>query len=442
MHNLALALQQAGHKVTGSDDEIYNPARDRLSARGLLPAKEGWDEARITRELEAVIVGMHARKDNPELRKAQALSLPIYSFPSFFSERTKDKTRIVVAGSHGKTTTTSMIMHVLRETGLEFDYLVGAQLQGFETMVRLSDAPLAVIEGDEYLSSPLDPRPKFLHYRPQIAVLTGIAWDHINVFPTFEKYLQAFRDFLQSLPQGARVFYYGQDPHLNRLAEEYSGLNAIPYDVFPHKIHQGQTRLQSADGSSYPTPLMGAHNMQNLMAARSVTQELGVSEEAFLQAMGSFRGAAKRLQGLGRRADGSRLFLDFAHAPSKVKATVEAVRQQFPDLPLRVCLELHTYSSLNRDFLPQYAGSLDPAEQACVYFSPQTLKIKRLKPISREDIQKAFQHSSLQVVTNKVELEKWLNQSAALSGNLLLMSSGRLGGLDIQSFTERHFPKK
>ncbi|MBK8492290.1 MAG: peptidoglycan synthetase [Saprospirales bacterium] len=430
MHNIALALWENGHEVTGSDDEIYNPARDRLAARGLLPAETGWFPGRIHSGLDAVILGMHARADNPELQRAQELGIPVFSYPAFLYEHSRDKKRVVVAGSHGKTTTTSMILHFLRAAGRDFDYLVGAQLEGFETMVRLSKAPLMVLEGDEYFSSPLDPVPKIYHYRPHLVILTGVAWDHINVFPTFESYLEAFLHFLQTVEPGGQVWYDQRDPHLVKLiGEAPESVTCIPYEPFSTALKGDQYFVETPRGS-VATPLIGQHNFANLHAAYQVCRHLGLSDEELMAAIPSFKGASKRLQVLADRP-GFTAYLDFAHAPSKVHATVQAVKARHPDRKLIACLELHTFSSLNPAFLPEYGHTLDAADQAAVFFSPHTLEMKKLPPLQPEALKVHFQRTDLEVFTEAKALESWIKAQRLDNLVLLLMSSGNFGGVDI-----------
>ncbi len=364
MHNLALALQKNGHVVTGSDDEIYSPAKERLEKTGLLPPMFGWFPEKITDSLDLVILGMHAKADNPELLRAQELGLRVLSFPEFIYEHAKDKRRIVVAGSHGKTTTTAMIMHVLQKRNIPFDYLVGAQLEGFDTMVQLSDAPLMVIEGDEYLSSPLDRRPKFLHYRPHIAIVTGIEWDHINVFPTFEEYKRQFELLVENLEPGGSLIYYDKDPHLREIVRRSTAdFFAAPYTVLQHHVLYGRVIVKWKNGERFNLEIFGEHNLANLNAALFVCLELGITEAEFLEEAETFKGAAKRMQ-LLVETDKSAAWLDFAHAPSKVRATVSAAKSLHPKRQLVACAELHTFSSLNKNFLPQYAHTMDAADLA------------------------------------------------------------------------------
>ncbi len=443
MHNLALALNDNGHIVTGSDDEIYEPARSRLANKNLLPQQEGWQVSSITSELDFVIVGMHARADNPELLAAQALSLPIYSYPEYIYEHAKDKTRIVIAGSHGKTSTTAMLLHVFQACNIDCDYLVGAQLEGFDNMVRLSDAPYMLIEGDEYLASPLQPVPKFHFYKPDIAVVTGIAWDHINVFPTFEDYVEQFRIFMTMISPKGILFYYKNDANLTNIVREASSRvqeydtpectiyrrSLCPYKIydplFKEMIYFGRAKLR----------IFGKHNLENLNAAYLVCREVGISTADFFAHIQTFNGAAKRLQLLKKRKK-TNIYLDFAHAPSKVRATVAAFRTGQPAMlwsKLVVCLELHTFSSLNKDFLPQYFDSLNAADTAYIFYSPHTLEMKRMPPLSEEEVKKFFNHPNLQVVHDKDELQRLLlSQTTWSNTNLLLMTSGNFGGIDLK----------
>ena len=432
MHNLAIALKRQGHRITGSDDEIYDPARTRLAREGLLPDREGWFEHNIQDDLDLIVLGMHAREGNPELNKALDLGLEILSFPEYIYRHSKDKTRVVIGGSHGKTTTTSMIMHALKYHGKEFDYLVGAYLDGFENMVSLSDAPIVVIEGDEYLSSAIDRRPKFFHYRPQISVLTGIAWDHMNVFPTEENYFEQFSGFLKTLPEEAKVFWYESDRQLRKLKDDYTGsAELIPYGKIRHQRGDENWSLVSSGDKKYEIELFGEHNMANFRAAQLVCNELGLGEAAFLEAMQSFKGAKKRLQLIARKGD-RYFYQDFAHAPSKVKATAESFRQRFPESHLFAVVELHTYSSLNQKFLPHYRGALDKADVAIVFFSPHTLKMKRMPPLNKDIIRKQFGREDIIVVNDAEELRKSLIEHSSGDSSYLMMSSGTFGGLDLK----------
>lgn len=435
MHNLALTLHENGHRVTGSDDEIYNPSRDRLAKYGLLPEKMGWQPEKITADIEVVILGMHARKDNPELQRAKTLSLKIYSYPAYIYEYAKSKKRIVIAGSHGKTTTTSMILHVLKYHKVDFDYLVGAQMEGFDLMARLSDAPIIVMEGDEYPSSPTDLRPKIHHYYPHLAIITGIAWDHVNVFPTFENYLSQFEHFLGMIEKGGSLFYYSKDEHLQRLLSNESDFDykIQAYEAFPARQIGSQTFLLDSKGRTVPLQVFGEHNLSNLKAAFHVCESVGLSEAQFMEAIPSFTGAAKRLQLLRQEAHFV-AYLDFAHAPSKVEATIKALKAQFPERELIACLELHTFSSLNKAFLPQYTSTMDAADEALVFFSEHTLEMKRLPPMSQTEVATAFNHSSISVYTDAVELRSKLQNMNWKNRNLLMMSSGTFGGTDYTRF--------
>lgn len=437
MHNLAIALHDAGMQVTGSDDEFFEPSKSRLAARGLLPAYDGWNPDAITPDLDAVILGMHARVDNPELIRAKELNVRIYSYPEYLYEHTRNKIRVVVGGSHGKTTTTSMIMHVLREAGVKFDYMVGAQLEGFETMVRLSrDAKIAVFEGDEYLTSPLDLTPKFHWYRPTIALLTGIAWDHINVFPTWENYVWQFEEFSRRIePNGTLVYYVG-DPELKKIASGCrADIKTLPYDGLKAANDHGATVAEHA-GKRYELSVFGSHNMQNIHGAMLVCRELGVDDDAFMTAMKTFRGAAKRLQILKQTSD-STIFLDFAHSPSKLKATTEAVREHFPDRKLVAVMELHTFSSLNKSFLPQYAHAMDAADEAYVYYNPEVIEHKRLEPIEPKDVERNFAHRNMSVFMDSALLVSHLRQLDLKNTTLLIMTSGNFSGVDLKQLADQ-----
>lgn len=422
MHNLAMAVaSKEGYHVTGSDDEIFDPAKSHLAAAGLLPEKMGWDASRITPELDAVIVGMHAREDNPELVRARELGLKIYSFPEYLYEQTKDKVRIVVGGSHGKTTTTAMILSVLRHLGIEADYMVGAQIAGFERMVRLSDtAKFAVFEGDEYLTSPLDLRSKFHLYHPHVAILTGIAWDHINVFPTFDKYVDTFRKFVDLIEPNGHLIYYAGDAHLRAIGD------AARKDIVVHPYEEIV--------ADRPLGVFGKHNLQNMRAAQLACREIGVSEEQFMEAIASFTGASNRLELIDKTAT-SVAYKDFAHSPSKLKATISAVREEYQDKRLVAVMELHTFSSLMAEFLPQYKGCMADADVAYVYFNPKVVEHKRLTPITTEEVACAF-GGKVKVFTDSAALQAELRSLSYDNTALLMMSSGTYDGIDVNAFAK------
>lgn len=435
MHNMALDFKQQGHTVTGSDDEIFEPSRTRLAVAGLLPAAIGWFPDKITPNLDAVILGMHARADNPELVRAQQLGLRIYSYPEFILNQSLNKTRVVIAGSHGKTTITSMILHVLRTLGRDFDYLVGAQVKGFDRMVRLSQAPLLVVEGDEYLASPIDRRPKFHLYEPHIALISGIAWDHVNVFPTVEDYNRQFKMFVDGL-RGASLVFYSGDALLTGYCHAAESSNTLlPYSTLPHSIADGKCTVRWK-GQAYPLAVFGEHNLQNAMGAMLVCERLGVSNDEFLRALAGFSGAAKRLETLVSTPNFT-VLKDFAHSPSKVKATVLATQQQWPDRTLVACLELHTFSSLSKNYLSEYAGAMDSAAQALIYFNPETIAHKKLAAISVADVRAAFGRADLEIFTGRAELEQRLKKVNTENTTLLLMSSGNYGGIDLDSFAQQ-----
>jgi UDP-N-acetylmuramate: L-alanyl-gamma-D-glutamyl-meso-diaminopimelate ligase len=437
MHNLAIELHLKGFLITGSDDEIYEPSSSRLAQYELLPEKTGWYPEKVTDDLEAVILGMHARQDNPELAKAKELGIKIYSYPEYIFEQSQHKQRVVIAGSHGKTTITSMVLHVLKYNGRMFNYLVGAQLDGFENMVKLSDeAPLIVIEGDEYFTSPLDLTPKFMHYQPHIALISGIAWDHFNVFPTWESYVKQFELLADSLPKAGTIVYDETDDMLDVIGQkERTDVVSVAYNVHPNKIENGQTVLITDEKGEVPVLVFGDHNMKNISGARVICERVGITDEEFYNAIQSFKGASKRMELLGHN-DITSVYRDFAHAPSKVGATTKAVHEQFPDRKLVAVAELHTFSSLNKEFLKQYRRKLDTADVAVVYFNPLTIEHKRLEPLTEEDIRNAFKREDLEIFTNTEDLTGFLKDQRWENANLLLMSSGTFGDMDLNELLE------
>ncbi len=436
MHNLAIALKLKNYDVSGSDDEIFNPSKGRLEKYDLLPDEMGWNESNITEDLESVIVGMHARADNPELLKAQKLGLKIYSYPEYIYEQTKEKTRVVIGGSHGKTSITSMILHVLNHLKIDHDYMVGAQLEGFECMVKLTkEAKIAVLEGDEYLSSPIDRRPKFHLYRPNIALLSGIAWDHINVFPTFENYLKQFDIFIDKIePNGSIIYFEGDDNVKNTAKKARLDVIKTAYNTPVHSIENGITTVE-VEGNKYALEVFGAHNLQNLKGAQLVCNKLEVSTVDFYKAIQSFTGASKRLE-LVKKTKDFAMYKDFAHSPSKLKATTRAVKEQFLDRELIACMELHTFSSLNKTFLEQYNGAMLNADRAFVYFSPKTLEHKKLESISPEEVKEAFASGNVTVYTDSNKLISDLKAIDWKNKNLLMMSSGNFDGVDFKELGE------
>jgi len=432
MHNLALALHNKGYQVTGSDDAIFEPSKTRLQKKGLLPQEMGWFPEKITSDIEAVILGMHAKADNPELLKAQELGLKIYSYPEFLYEQSKNKTRVVIGGSHGKTTITSMILHVMHFHNIEVDYMVGAQLEGFDTMVHLTeDNDFIVLEGDEYLSSPMDRRPKFHLYQPNIALISGIAWDHINVFPTYENYVEQFETFIKLITNGGILVYNEDDAEVKRVAEAATNpIRKLPYTTPKYTVENGITLLETPEGPM-PIEVFGAHNLNNLAGAKWICQNMGVDEADFYEAIASFKGASKRLEKIAENKNNV-AYKDFAHSPSKVSATTKAVKEQYPDRTLIACLELHTYSSLNPEFLKEYEGALDAADVAVVFYSPDAVKIKQLDEITAEQIGKAFNREDLIIYTNPAAFKEYLFHLKYDTKGiaLLLMSSGNYGGLN------------
>ena len=437
MHNLAIALHLKGYHVTGSDDEIFDPAKSRLQRYGLLPESYGWHPERITKDLDAIVLGMHARIDNPELLKAQELGLKIFSYPEYLYEQSKGKTRVVVGGSHGKTTTTAMILHVLQHCGIEADYMVGAQLEGFEVMVRLSEtAKVMVIEGDEYLTSPIDRRPKFHLYKPHVAIVTGIEWDHINVFPTFEIYKDQFAQFVNLIEPGGRLIYCNDDAEVRDVALKNTRTDIAkqPYDVPPHEVVEGITYLDTAHGR-VPLRVFGNHNLLNLTAARYACNSLGVTDEQFDEAIQSFGGASKRLELVKATMDCA-VYKDFAHAPSKLRATIAAMKEQYPNRRLVACMELHTFSSLTAEFLKQYAGTMDRADVPYVYFSQHALQLKKLPDLDPEQVKASFANERVRVFTDSKQMVEELRKMHWQDANLLMMSSGNFDGIDFKQLAD------
>jgi len=441
MHNLAIALHKKGFEITGSDDEIFDPSKLRLEKYGILPEKWGWFPEKINTNLNAVILGMHARIDNPELLKAQELGVKIYSYPEYIYEQTKDKIRIVIGGSHGKTTTTSMVMHVFKENNFDFDYMVGAQIEGFETMVKLSkEAKIAIFEGDEYLSSPIDRRPKFHLYHPNIALLTGIAWDHINVFPTFEGYIEQFKIFTNKIQPNGSLIYFDGDEHINKIVDnKRSDVEYLPYNTPKFEVVNNKTILKT-DKGDIELEIFGEHNLQNLMGAYYICKQAGLSDEQFYSTINSFSGAAKRLQKLSEN-ESCTVFQDFAHSPSKLKATTEAVKKQFNSRKLIACMELHTFSSLKKEFLPQYKNSMIMADEAIVYFNPKTIEHKKLEQISKEQVADAFGGDNITVYTDSDKVITDLLSNDFNNTNVLLMSSGNFSGVNLNELAENIIKK-
>jgi UDP-N-acetylmuramate: L-alanyl-gamma-D-glutamyl-meso-diaminopimelate ligase len=441
MHQLALAMHRQGNKVTGSDDEINEPAKGNLAAAGLLPAQNGWYPEKITKDIDVIVLGMHAKTDNPELIAAKAMGIPVFSFPQYVYEVSKNKKRVVIAGSHGKTTITSMVMHVLRLQKIEFDYLVGARVAGFEQSVQLSDAPIIVLEGDEYPASVEEKRPKIFFYHPHISVLSGIAWDHINVFPTYEIYFNQFEQYLAGMDGGATVFYNNEDTEVQRaIAGVTNPLKTLPYNMPTFHYDNGKAILDTENGA-LKVSVFGRHNLLNMQAAMAVCMELGVSKNDFYTAIASFTGAAMRLERIVETEDIA-VFRDFAHAPSKLKATLDAVREAYPNHALIACFELHTFSSLNEQFLSEYAHSMDAADTAIVYFSHHALSLKGLPPLDTQSVEKYFQKDGLTVISEKEKLEatvQELLQKATQPVCLLLMSSGTFDGIDWKNVSSYQF---
>ncbi|ADY29943.1 UDP-N-acetylmuramate--L-alanine ligase [Cellulophaga lytica DSM 7489] len=436
MHNLALALEHKGYTITGSDDVIFEPSKSRLEAKGLLPESFGWFADKITADIDAVILGMHAKADNPELLKAKELGLTIYSYPEFLYEQSKNKTRVVIGGSHGKTTITSMILHVLNYHGREVDYMVGAQLDGFDRMVHLTEEnDFIILEGDEYLSSPIDRRPKFHLYKPNIALLSGIAWDHINVFPTFENYVEQFKIFVDSIVKGGSITYNEEDAEVVKVVEASENpIRKLAYSTPEYTIEDGETLLETPEGPM-PIEVFGKHNLSNLAGAKWICQNIGIDEDDFYEAIATFKGASKRLEKIAESKT-CVAYKDFAHSPSKVAATTKAVKEQYGNRKLIAFLELHTYSSFNPEFLKEYKGALDAADEAVVFYIPESVAIKKLDPVSPQQIKDAFKRDDLQILTNAEEFKTLVHKQDYNNSAVLFMSSGNYGGLNLNEFKE------
>lgn len=435
MHNLAIALSRKGFNVTGSDDEIFEPSKSRLKKQNILPGEIGWDESRINSDLGAVILGMHARIDNPELARAKELNIPIFSYPEYLYEQSKNKKRVVIGGSHGKTTITSMILHVVNELNINVDYMVGAQLDGYDCMVKLTDeAEIMLLEGDEYLSSPIDRRPKFHLYKPDVAILSGIAWDHINVFPTFENYVDQFHLFCEVIESDGTLVYNTEDAEVNKLGEEFSSkIKCVPYNTPDYTVTEEGTILHF-EGEDYPLTIFGGHNLQNLVGAMKVAQEINISGHDFFNAMKSFTGAGKRLEKIIEN-ESFVLFKDFAHSPSKLKATTKAVKEQYNNRTVVACMELHTFSSLQKEFLPHYQDAMKEADVAVVYYSPEVVKHKKLPELSKDLVKKGFGGNVL-IMNETEEVLSFLEEQNWENSALLMMSSGNFDGIDYEKLGE------
>ena len=436
MHNLAIALCKKGYQVTGSDDEIFEPAKSRLERYGLLPKTIGWNPDLIDENINAVILGMHAKEDNPELIKAKQLGLKIYSYPEYLYEISSSKIRVVVGGSHGKTSITAMILHALQTLNVKTDYMVGAMLEGFEVMVKVEDdSKYMVLEGDEYLSSTLDRRPKFHLYKPDIAIINGIAWDHINVFPTFENYVEQFKIFADKIENGGRLIYFDGDENIRNIAANVrNDIKTMPYNGLNFRVENGKTIVLNGD-KEYPMLVFGRHNMINMNAAMLACESLGINRDSFLETMQSFKGAAKRLELLASN-DTKAIYTDFAHSPSKLKATIEAVKEQYPNRKLVACMELHTFSSLSKNFLEQYKGCMNKADKALVYYNHHAIELKRLDDLSVELVEKAFDKEGLKITTDSSEFVQFVKQNTEDNTNILIMSSGNFGGVNIKQLAE------
>jgi len=433
MHSLAISLKQAGHQVTGSDDHFYEPSKSNLERNGLLPSQEGWNPNLINDDIDLVILGMHAKEDNPELSKAKGLNIKIYSYPEYIYECSKNKQRIVIAGSHGKTSITAIVMHVLKSMGRDFDYMVGAQLDGFDNMVKLSDAPIIIIEGDEYTTSTTDGRPKFLNYHHHIGSISGISWDHFNVYPTLDDYVRLFEQFADATPKAGSLVYCEEDNLASMIISEKdrADVTNLPYKAHEHVVKDGKTTLIT-DAGDVAIEIFGYHNMQNLSCAKAILKRIGITDERFYTHIKTFKGAAKRMEIVGENND-SIIYSDFAHAPSKLLATTLAIKDQFPNRFLVSCLELHTFSSLNKDFIDQYEGTFNNSDEAIIYIDPKAATKKGLDQLTENDLREAFKRNDILLFNDKSKLEQHLYNKDWKNKNLILMSSGNFGGLDFKA---------
>ncbi|MFO0495821.1 MAG: UDP-N-acetylmuramate--L-alanine ligase [Flavobacteriia bacterium] len=435
MHNLAIALSRKGANVTGSDDEIFEPSRTRLEKQGILPVEIGWFPEKINAQLDAVILGMHAREDNPELLKAKELGLAIFSYPEYLYEQSKNKTRVVIGGSHGKTTITSMLLHVVNALGMNVDYMVGAQLEGYDCMVKLTDeAKVMILEGDEYLSSPIDRRPKFHLYKPDVAIISGIAWDHINVFPTFENYVEQFDTFCSLIAEDGTLIYNQDDIEVDKLGVKFSStIETVSYQTPEYDVTETGTLLHF-NGEKYPLKIFGSHNLQNLMGAMRIGQKIGIEPDKFFKAIQSFTGAGKRLQKVAEKGSFT-MYKDFAHSPSKLKATTKAVKEQYEKRHVVACMELHTFSSLKKEFLPHYENAMHSADEAIVYFSHEVVAHKKLEPITKEMVAVGF-GGGVTVLNETQQILDFIHSKNWNNSVLLMMSSGNFDGINYEILGE------
>ncbi len=436
MHNLAIALHRQGHVISGSDDEIFEPAKNKLLKHNLFPEETGWFPEKLNNEIDTIILGMHARVDNPELMRAKALGLKIYSYPEYIYEQSIDKQRIVIAGSHGKTTITAIIMHVLNKINRKFDYLIGAEVEGFDVMVRLTDdAPVIIIEGDEYLASPIRRQPKFMFYHHHIGLISGLAWDHVNIYSTFEEYVKSFEIFADSTPKSGILIFDSNDDLVSVIGKkERADVTDVEYSIHPHEIQEGKSFLKS-DFGKIPIQIFGNHNMRNISGAKTVLNKIGITDEQFYKEISSFNGIKRRLEQVGENFN-TAIYRDFAHAPSKLAATLDALKNQFPDRGLIACLELHTFSSLNKKFIKEYQGTFNVPDISIVYYNPNGASVKKIEILSDDEIKKAFKRPDLKIFTEKSQMIQFLKDQNWENKNLVMMSSGNFDNLNMTEITQ------
>jgi len=437
MHNLALALKKMGMRISGSDDEIYEPAAGKLKSGGI-EANIGWQPEKMDASIDLVVLGMHAKADNPELAKAKSLKLPIVSFPDFIRRWSANQQRIVIGGSHGKSSITALAMHVLNQLNKKFDYLIGAEVEGFSLTVSLSDAPIIIIEGDEYLASKLDPVAKFLKYDHHIGLISGIAWDHKNVFPSFEDYTQQFEQFADKTPKAGSIIYNEKDLLAKKIGEkEREDVRKVPYGVHDAVIKNGVTYLKTKDYGEVKISVFGDHNLENIGAVLALVKLLGIEEKAFYQAVQTFTGAKKRLE-IVKQQGNDKLFKDYAHSPSKLEATTTALKKQFADSKVVVAYELHTFSSLNKEFIKEYKNTLSKADEAFIFINPHNIKNSHTDDLTTTEIQEAFNNTELTLFTDKHKLVEAMKKAKTTEKNIFaLLSSGNFDGLDIEEVSHK-----
>ena len=434
MHSLAIELKRLNYVVTGSDDVIYEPSKSSLIENDLYPKELGWHESNIKDDLDFVILGMHARSDNPELKLAKHKKIKIYSFPEFVYEYSKNKTRVVIAGSHGKTTIASMVLHVLKNNTINVDYLLGAKIEGLSNSVSLSNEnDFIIIEGDEYLSSRIHDTPKFHVYKPNIALISGISWDHVNVFPTFDVYKNQFGVFIDKIVDGGVLIYNDNDLEiLDLLKNNQNFIRKIPYSRHNYIAKDNKFFIETDEGI-LPLKIFGKHNMENLSGAKQVCNLIGLTDDEFYNSILTFKGATNRLQ-LKEIKLGRSVIIDFAHSPSKLKASIDAVKTNFSGELVGV-YELHTFSSFHKKFQIHYRGTMDKCDYPIIFIDRSNPKLKN-QDLDEESLKKSFNNLKMKFIFDKDELDNYIMSFEQLNLNLLLMSSGKFGGIDVDRLSK------